>query len=302
MRMPRARGGSGMEGPSVRRSRAAAALVLCLVAAALVLPPRARPEIVVKLEVIAETAAVHLEPSGGSPILETLTRGTVVKQSSAHKFRTNWIYILFISSRSGRTLAGYIADAVVRKLTSTIKVIDLTPAENEIADPKEFDLTATRLPEAEWGRTKEGILRTEGRPLSREISGDLEFLRYHRNVFGKRCLITYVLADRRLSSIRVHLLERYADKDRYIADYNKIRDFLNGKVGEPRYDNVVWKDRAYAESGEKLGLAVTSGCLSLSSEWVSGGTGLRLSLTGENSEILFAAEINDITGKNSASF
>ena len=302
MRTPVSHGMNGDEGRSVPRSRAAAVLVLSLLFGALILSTPSRAEIIVKLEVTAEKAVVHLEPDGRSPIVEILARGAVIKLSSVLKFRTNWFYVLFVSSRSGRTLAGYIMDGVVRKLTSTLKIVDLTPAEDEIADPKEFELPAERLPEVEWGKTKDGILRAEGHPHSLEASGDMEFLRYHRDVLGKRCLLTYVLIDRKLASLRVHLLERYANKDRYVADYNTIREYLNGKVGEPRYNNVVWKDRAYAERGENLGTAVTSGCLSLSSEWVFRGTGLRLSLTGENSEILFAAEINDIKAKNPASF
>jgi hypothetical protein len=284
------------------RNGTAAGLVLSLVMAALLSPARARAEIVVRLEITADKASIHLEPDSRSPVVETLSRGAVVKLSSATKFRTSWFYVLFSSSRSGRTLAGYVDDSVVRKLNSTLKIIDLTPAEPEISDPKEFDLPEGSLPDVAWGRSEDGLLRAEGRPLSRELSGDMEFLRYHRDVFGKRCLVTYVLVDRRLASVRVHLLERYADKDRYIADYNRIREFLNAKVGEPRFNNVVWKDRAYAERGEKLGTAVTSGSLSLSSEWVYQSTGLRLSLSGENSEILFAAEISDLKAKNPASF
>ncbi len=269
---------------------------------ALLLPLAARAEIIVRLEVTEEKVAVHLEPDLRSPVVEILPRGSVVKQSSAMKFRTDWFYVVFISSRSGRTLAGYVLDSSVRKLNSTLKVLDLTPAGSEIADPKEFDLRAGPLPKIEWGRSDEVILRAEGRPLSRDLSGDMEFLRYQRQVFGKRCLLTYVLIDRKLASLRVHLLERYANKDRYVADYNKIREFLNAKIGEPRYNNVVWKDWAYAEKGQNLGTAVTSGSLSLSSEWTFQGTGLRLSLTGENSEILFAAEINDLKTKTPASF
>jgi hypothetical protein len=282
--------------------RAAAAVVSCLVLAALVLPAPARAEIIIKLEVTAERASVHLEPRINSPVLETLARGAVLKQSSATKFRTNWFYVQFVSSRSGRMLSGYVLDVAVRKLNTALKVVDLTPAGTAVSSPKEFDLTAVRIPAVSWGMSGDGILRAEGRPVSREQSGEYEFLRYRRDVFGKKCLIAYVLASRRLVSVRVSLLENYADKDRYVADYNKIREFLNRKIGEPRYDNVVWKDRAYAERGESLGLAVTSGSLSLSSEWVTGDTGLRLSLTGEPSGILFAAEINDIKAKNPASF
>jgi hypothetical protein len=150
--------------------------------------------------------------------------------------------------------------------------------------------------------SREGVIQAEGRPFSREETDGLEYLSYRREVFGKRCLIVFVLASRRLVSVRVNLVENYADKDLYIAEYNKIREYLNHKLGEPRFNNVVWKDRAYAKRGEPLGVAVTSGCLSLSSEWVTGDTGLRLSLTGEPNGVLFAAEINDIKAKNPASF
>lgn len=278
------------------------AIGLLPVLLALIVPPSARAEIIVRLEVTAERVPVHLEPDLRSPVVETLARGAVLKQASAMKFRTNWFYVVFVSSRSGRTLAGYVLDASVRRLTSTLKVVDLTPAYPEIADPQEFDLKTAPLPNIEWGKSEDVILRTEGRPLSRDLSGDMEFLRYQRQVFGKRCLLTYVMIDRKLASLRVHLLERYANKDRYVADYNKIREFLSAKIGQPRYSNVVWKDWAYAEKGQDLGTAVTSGSLSLSSEWAFRGTGLRLSLTGENSEILFAAEINDLKTKNPAPF
>lgn len=286
-----------------RKSAAGAKVALgLLVLAVLALSVPGRGEIIVKLEVTAERAAVHLEPNDRSPVLETLPRGAVVKQSSAMKFRTSWYYVQFASSRSGRLLTGYILEGLVRKLNSTLKVVDLTPTAPAVSAPRELELEAQPLPAIIWGMSLEGILRIEGRPISREASGSWEFLRYRREIFGKRCHVAYVLASRRLVSVRVSLFENYADKDQYVADYNQVRDYLNHKIGEPRYDNVVWSDRAYAERGESLGQAVNSGCLSLSSEWVSGDTGLRLSLTGEPNGILFAAEINDIKAKNPASF
>lgn len=284
-----------------RRGLATASATLILVLGFCFLPGPARAE-AVKLEVIAEKAAIHLEADGRSPVVETLARGAIVTLSSALKFRTNWFYILFVSSRSGRTLSGYVLDGLVRKLNSSLRVIDLTDEEGEILNPKEVDLSPANLPKFEWGMTRAGILETEGRPLGREVSEGLEFLRYRRDVLGKKCLLAYGLNGQRLVAVRLHLLEKYADKNRYIADYNKIRDFLNGEIGEPRYDNVVWKDRAYAERGENWGTALSSGSLSLSSEWEFRGTGLRLSLSGENNEVLFAAEINNIKAKNPASF
>lgn len=282
--------------------RPAAAVASCLILAALAFPAAARADIIVKLEVTAEKAAVRLEPDARSVVLETLYRGAVVKQASATKFRTSWFYVQFQSSRSGRTLAGYMQEDGVRKLNSTIKIVDLTPAAAQVSAPKELDLTAEPGSRFAWGMSRENVVQAEGRPFSREESDGLEYLSYRREIFGKRCLIVFVLASRRLVSVRVNLIENYADKDLYIAEYNKIREYLNRKLGEPRFNNVVWKDRAYAKRGEPLGVAVTSGSLSLSSEWVAGDTGLRLSLTGEPNGVLFAAEINDIKAKNPASF
>ena len=293
-------GKSGRAGLAAR----SAAVALLLLFGVLFPPGPARAETIVRLEVTADKAAIHLEPDGSSPVVETLFRGAVVRLSSTLKFRTNWFYVLFVSSRSGRTLAGYVLDGFVRKLNSTLRVVNLTPGKDEIeiVDPKEIDLTGEPLPKVEWGKTKAGILRAEGRPLAREVSGGLEFLSYSRDLLGKKCLLAYVLNDEKLVAVRLHLLEKYADKDRYVADYKKIRDFLNEKVGEPRYDNVVWRDRADAERNEGWGTALSTGCLSLAAEWTFRGTGLRLSLTGKNNEVLFAAEANSIKAKNLASY
>lgn len=287
---------------TLRKPFAGPAGLLGFLLAVLILSAPGRSEIIVKLEITAEKAPVHLEPDSRSPVVETLPRGAVVKQSSAQKFRTSWYYVQFESSRSGRMRSGYVLEGAVRKLNSTLKVVDLTPTAAPVTAPKALDLSVERLPAITWGMSREGILKAEGRPLSLEESGLWEFIRYRRDVFGKRCHVAYVLANRRLVSVRVMLLENYADKDRYIAEYNQVRDFLNRKIGEPRYDNIVWSDRAYAERGENLGTAVDSGCLSLSSEWVTGETGFKISLTGEPSGILLAAEINNIKAKNPASF
>jgi len=298
MRMPRNHGECGR---ARLAARSATVALLLLFGVSFPTGP-ARAETVVRLEVTADKAAIHLEPDDRSPVVETLSRGAIVKLSSTIKLRTNWFYVLFVSSRSGRTLCGYVLDESVRKLNSTLRVVNLTPEQEEIVDPKEIDLTGA-MPKVEWGKTKAGILQAEGRPLAREVSGDLEFLSYHRDILGKKCLLAYVLIDEKLAAIRLHLLEKYADKDRYVADYNKIRDFLTEKVGDPRTNNVVWReDRAFADRNEGWGTALSTGCLRLAAEWVFQGTGLRLSLTGENNEILFAAEASDIKAKNPASF
>ena len=284
------------------RARTVALSMALTVAAGLLLAAPAAAQIVVMLEVAADDTPVRLEPSDRSPVVETMARGAVLKQASAQKFRTSWIYVQFASSRSGRTLAGYVLDSAVRKLNGTLKALDLTPRDKEVADPGELDLSVERLPRITWGVSRGTVLRAEGRPLSREFSGNQELLHYHRSLLGRKCLLCYVMDEQKLVSLRVHLLERYADKDLHVADYRKIKEFLHARVGEPRYDNVVWNDPGCAACPVRLGEAVVSGCLCMSSEWVFQGTGVRLSLTGGNGGILFAAELNAVKAADQASF
>jgi hypothetical protein len=285
-----------------KRSGAAAAAIALLLAGvicALAGPVRAEGK---KLEVIADKLAVHLEPDARSPVVETLARGAVLTMSSAIKFRTNWFYVLFLSSKSGRTLTGYVLDQDVRKLNSSLRIVNLSPTKDGTVSHKEMDLSTIHLPTLAWGRTQASILGTEGRPLGQEAEAGLEVLRYERDILDKKCLVVYLFDGQQLVGIRLQLLERYADKNCYISDYNKIRDFLNQKVGGPRYDNVVWRDHAHAEQNAEWGQALAAGRLTLTSEWAYRDTGLRLSLNGDNTEISFAAEIKDIKAKNPASF
>ena len=62
-----------------QRTMTAAGLVLSLVVASLILTSPARAEIIVRLEVTADRAPIHLEPDHRSPVVETLSRGAVVK-------------------------------------------------------------------------------------------------------------------------------------------------------------------------------------------------------------------------------
>ena len=79
-------------------------------------------------------------------------------------------------------LSGYVMEGIVRKLNSTLKVVDLTPTAAAIENPREFDMAAARIPAVAWGMSREGIVGVEGRPLATEESGAMEFLRYRRDV------------------------------------------------------------------------------------------------------------------------
>ena len=185
-----------------------------------------------KLQVIQDKAAVRLEATERSAVVETLGRGAVLTLGSDVRTKVNWYYVYFTSLQSGNTRAGYIHESCVRKLFPTLRVIEIQSGD-EILNPTEIDLDSPFQPNLKWGSTKADIVRTEGRPQGEDMSQGLAVLRYKRELMKKKCEIEYLLDGNKLVGARCRLMENYADKNRYVEDYNRLRDFLTAKVGSP---------------------------------------------------------------------
>ena len=253
-----------------------------------------------KLQVIQDQAVVRLDPSERSPAVETLGRGAVLSLASAVKTKFNWYYVYFTSLQSGNTRAGYIHESCVRKLYADLKVIEITSGD-EILNPAEIELDSKIEPNFAWGTSRAEILRTEGRPQSLDVSGNRETLTYQREVMNKKCRVEYILDHGQLISARLRLLENYADKARYIEDYNRVREFLTARVGTPRADRTVWQDHSYERQNDCWGIALSQGHVEFSSEWVFHDTELRLTLVGANNHVNFAAELSDVRSRKPTS-
>jgi hypothetical protein len=226
-----------------------------------------------KLQVVADLANLYLEPDERSPIVETLIKGATMTLASAIKTRTNWFYVYYISLQTGKTRSGYILDSLVRKLYADIKVISIS-SEDEITQPRDLDFNDAYQPIIDWGSAKDKIINTEGRPSGQEKIGGLEVIRYKRPIMAKNCQVEYIFDNNRLVTVRYNLLEKYADKNRYIEDYLKIKEHLVSKIGAPRTDTVTWQDPTYRS---------------------------KITLAGSANRVAFGAEFNGLKFK-SASF
>jgi hypothetical protein len=254
-----------------------------------------------KLEVAVEKAAVRLDPDAKSPVVEMLPRGAVIALASPLKMKKNWLYVYFTSLGSGKTRSGYLLETEVRKLYPELKVVHIS-TEGEILNPSAVNPDAFAQPVVEWGTTRASIESTEGKPLQEYSSGGVHVLQYKRTLMDKKCLIEYVLDKDRLVTARCHLLENYADKARYVEDYNVIRVFLTSRVGTPRSDKVVWQGRPEEQHQEPLGEALLKGQVEFSSEWVFRDTSVHLVLMGADNRVTLGAEITDVKSRNPASF
>lgn len=271
----------------------AAAAALLLVA----LPQTAQAK---KLQVIQASADIHLNADPSSPVIETLVRGATMTLASAIKTRTRWYYVYFTSAQTGKTRSGYIIDDMVRKLYPDLKIVQITD-ENDAAVPEALDFNDAYRPVMDWGSSKNTVFEAEGRPLGQEKIEGVEIVTYKRHVMGRRCLVEYVFDDDRLAVTRLSLLEQFADKNRYIEDYLKLKDYTASKIGAPAADQVVWQDPTLKGEEALWGRAVSSGQLEFQARWDMPGTEIRMKLVGGNNEVAFGAEFTD-NGLKSASF
>lgn len=244
-----------------------------------------------KLQVIRERAEIRLDPDERSPLVATLERGAILTLASPNMARLMWRYVYFISPATGKTRSGYIADAAVRKLFPELRSISID-AGDEIANPKEINLEGSYTPVMNWGLLKSRLVAIEGRPLGSERQEDAEIVSYRRDILDKQCLVEYVFIADRLVATRYHLLENYADKNRYLTDYARLKDHLVRALGEPLRDESVWLDARYRKDAAQWGTALSLGQLELRATWSRPNVEVILTLAGGENRVAFGAQLS----------
>ncbi|HEX2694835.1 MAG TPA: hypothetical protein VHP61_03725 [Acidobacteriota bacterium] len=244
-----------------------------------------------RLQVVTDQADIHLDADASSPVIETLARGAIMTLASDIKSRTNWFYVYFASGKTGNTRSGFITDDLVRKLYPELMVVLIT-AEDEIAWPEALDFDDAYKPILDWGAGKNAVLEAEGRPVGQQKIEGVEIVTYRRRIMGRRCLVEYVLDDGRLAATRLSLLDNFADKNRYIEDYVKLKDFAVSKMGAPVVDQIVWLDPALKSDDRLRGIALSTGQLEYQARWDVPGTEIRMKLGGGGNQVAFGAEFS----------
>jgi hypothetical protein len=117
---------------------------------------------------------------------------------------------------------------------------------------------------------------------------------------GRRCLLEYVFDDEHLAATRLSLLDNFADKNRYIEDYLKLKDFAVSKIGSPVDDQVVWQDSSLKNDDRLWGRALSQGQLEFRAHWDTDGTDVRMRLVGGGNQIAFGAEFSGHEAKEAS--
>lgn len=238
-----------------------------------------------KLKVVVDQAAVYLNPDEKSPVLEVLSKGTVVGMLSPVKMRAAWYYISYQSS-SGNVKSGYIKIENVEPLFQAQKIITIKGEDSTL-------LTATPLSHLEpglWGSAKERIISLEGQPANQRSLENLEVLGYERSLKDYEAFLEYIFSDDRLIQVRLELKQVSGAKNDSLKSYEEIKNFLAAKFGPPFEDSVKWANPTFRYDELSWGYAVSLGHLIYQSRWIALDLELQLQLRGENKTIFLDFE------------
>ena len=143
-----------------------------------------------------------------------------------------------------------------------------------------------------WGMTREQVLASETEEfIARDKDRELT---YKGSVNDLDCRIIYVFAYDTLVKARYSISEEHANKNEYITDYEKLKEILNKKYGNPVKDRTTWLSNIYKDNVKDWGLAVSLGQLVYFTEWDTESTQIWLMLQGDNHEIKFSVEYTSI--------
>jgi hypothetical protein len=143
-----------------------------------------------------------------------------------------------------------------------------------------------------WGMTKEQVLASETSELSPQENGNS--LSYKGTVNDLDCYIVYVFAFDTLVRAQYNIIEEHTKSNQYITDYEKLKEILKGKYGQPEKDRITWLDNMYKDNPNDWGLAVSIGQLAYFSEWLTESTDIWLMLQGDNYKLKFVIEYTSL--------
>ena len=133
----------------------------------------------------------------------------------------------------------------------------------------------------EWGSSKKDALAKFGKPY---IEDDA-YIAYEYTLAGKSVLSVLRYKQDKLYRAEYILDEKHTNKNDYIADYKKFKELLSKKYGDPKEDEIYWRDDLYKDDYSGWGMAVSIGHLIQYSTWINEKTDIECAISGDNYKI-----------------
>jgi len=141
-----------------------------------------------------------------------------------------------------------------------------------------------------WGDSKLDVKKSETFPVSDENNDSLV---YKTSIGGVDVAALYQFLDDRLIQAAYISTESHFNKNDFIDDYNKLKQLLIKKYGDPFSDNILWKNDLYKDESSGWGTAISIGHLVYGAKWSVGNTEIMTGLSGDNFKITHIILYND---------
>ncbi len=138
-----------------------------------------------------------------------------------------------------------------------------------------------------WGMSMDEVKASETLEVARQ---EADLLVYEAKVINKDVFILYRFVGNKLTRAKYFLNEKHMNNNDFIADYNDFKEILKKKYGEPKEDNMVWKNNLYKGKYSGWGTAISMGHLVYFSTWETESSEIINSLSGDNFKIICLVE------------
>lgn len=133
-----------------------------------------------------------------------------------------------------------------------------------------------------WGDSPQAVEKAESLEVAqRQKQGDVSVLVYEGEIAGLAAEIAYLFNPEGLYQGIYKITEDHADHALYIADFEKLRDLLSEKYGEPASSGTRWTNELFKGNPDHWDEALIAGHVSWAATWVTERTKVSIALFGQ---------------------
>jgi len=134
-----------------------------------------------------------------------------------------------------------------------------------------------------WKMTQQQVKLKEKSLSLLDTSPDVLF--YKGDVLGYSTGVLYEFTHNQLSSAFFCFEINNSSENKYVEDYENIKEKLNSKYGQPDTDEIIWREKLYENDPEHIGLAIASQHVVYKCKWYNGGTVISLAMSAKDYKI-----------------
>jgi len=175
------------------------------------------------------------------------------------------------------------------------EIQEILSATNPTSKISSSDNEASDFRNASWGMSREQVRRVES-AKEQDFDHGPDHLYFNDEVAAVPATVIYNFHHDVLLGAHIMLTEEHMNPNNYISDFERFKDLLTSKYGDPMDDtHQLWSRELYQDDPNDWGQAVEVGDLVYVARWQTTRSNIRHILNGDNFEISHFILYHDIS-------